>query len=665
MMLWIALLLAQDKVEQETAPKLTEPKRQEKEVVIIGQRREGDILDVPSSVTLITGPQIEDSGARNVVDVLQKAPGFYASGYGTTAADKNMDLRGYNNGAGNGQRTLVLVDGRKTNGVTTSSTDWASIPLENIERIEVVRGPAAALYGDGAVAGVVNIITRKGGKETFSQTSAVGGNWGSYRGVANLGGTSEGVLYDVYAGLEGTEGYRDHADYYGNNFTGRVELPMAPGLRGFLKLGRHEDDRERPGSLSKADIAQFGRKASVLAGSPSESTRDEVYVDAGATQALGTLGEIGLFVNHTRGEAESVSFGGFGDFFLDDEYGITLFQLKHVVSPKLFGRDATFTSGLDASYESASAESAFISPPTDESDYRRRLVGAFTHAEIRPASFLVATASARWDRALLDLDNDFGFGGGQDQQRAMDQISPYAGLTWKLLDELSAFASWGRTFKYPTRDELLGFTTTSPGLDPERATTAEIGLRAWTSRWGSASVAGFRSVVKDEIFFEPGVPFGANVNIDEVLHTGLESELRATPVEWFELFATHTYVRAVIENHDDPALEGNRYPVTPRLAGTVGGTFRLEGASLTVLGLYTGERRLVNDIANDREPLGSHWLMDVRVGYEVAFVRFYAGVHNVFDREVLDNGGFSLSAGTERFSPSPERSWELGGEVRF
>ena len=145
----------------------------------------------------------------------------------------------------------------------------------------------------------------------------------------------------------------------------------------------------------------------------------------------------------------------------------------------------------------------------------------------------------------------------------------------------------------------------------------------------------------------------------------MESELRATPAEWIELFVTHTYVRAVIEDDDNAAFEGQRYPVTPRLSGTVGGTLRVEGASLTILGLYTGERRLVNDVAFGFEPLPSHWIMDMRVAYEVAFVKVYAGVHNVFDREVIDNGGFSTSTGTERFSPYPDRSWELGGEIRF
>jgi len=127
------LLCLQDpapaKPKEESQAEQAPPKKdtdKDKEVVIIGQRRESDILDVPSGVTVVTSEQIRRSGATNVVEVIQKQPGFFSSGPGKSAAGQTMDLRGYNNGAGNGQRTLVLVDGRKTNAVSSSTTDFAA-----------------------------------------------------------------------------------------------------------------------------------------------------------------------------------------------------------------------------------------------------------------------------------------------------------------------------------------------------------------------------------------------------------------------------------------------------------------------------------------------------------------------------------------------------------
>ncbi len=647
--------------EQEPAPPgAVKPQEPQKEVVIIGQRREGDVLDVPSAVTVITAAQLEKSGAANLVEAVQRQPGFFAQGANKGAYDQNLDVRGYNNGAGNGQRTLVLVDGRKTNSVVSTATDWASIPLENVERIEIVRGPAAALYGDGALAGVINIITKKGGKTQFSHATAAGGNWGTYRAAANVGGAAGDVLFDVYAGLEGTRGWRDNSEFRGQNLTARAEGPVNPALRLFGKIGHHEDTRERPGTLSRAQIDALGRRASVTPGD--EADLLENYADAGLVQALDDLGEVSLFLNHTRAEGSSF-FAGFGGFKTEDEAEISMLQLKHVLSPRLFGREADFTTGADLSYELAEADSGSGGQPPTDTDYRRRLVGVFHHVEVRPLAFVTVSGSLRYDRALLDLDRDVPpgvFGESLDQQRVFDQLSPQAGATFRVVEEVAVYGSWGRTFKYPTRDELVGFLATSPGLDPERSHVYEAGARLSSGRWGSASVSVYRMVVDEEIYFD-STTF-TNFNFDEVTHQGTESEARVTPWEWVEVFASHTYTRAVITEGPDN-LEGKSYPVTPRLMGGVGTTFLYAGASLTLGGRYAGERFLINDVENTQETLGSYWVFDARAEYRYKYVALFAAVYNLTDREYFDSGGTTFAG--PRFNPAPDRSWLVGGELRF
>jgi iron complex outermembrane receptor protein len=664
-MITIAALLL---LVQDPEPPKTQGKDKEKEVVVIGQRRESDVLDVPSGVTVITGQQIKDSGATNVVEVIQKQTGFFSSGPAKGAQDQMLDLRGYNNGAGNGQRTLVLVDGRKTNGVTTSATDFASIPLDNIERIEIVRGPAAALYGDTAMAGVINIITKKAGKSTNGSVTLAGGTWYAFHGAGNVSGPVEGGFYDLYAGTDLSHGYRDHQKYVANDLTGRFDLPIADGLNGFLKVGHHGDTRQRAGSLSLADIAAFGRRASVLDGSPSNNRNDSNYLDLGVTQSLESAGEVSLFFDYTWTQSWSEFLSNFGSFFIDDRSGLAQGQLKHVGSWKLLGADTTFTTGLDTSYEMANSWSVFISGPRDRSVYRRRMIGAYENVEVKPIKELILSGGARVDRAILDLDQDQQFGATFEHKRSFDQVSPMAGLTVRPIEELSIYGSYGRPFKYPTRDELIGFTASAPDLLPERATSYEGGVRVVVPRWGSAGVSVYRMIVKDEIYFDPtfAVPpfgFGTNVNFPEVTHNGIESEARFTPCKEFELFATHTFTRAVITDALDPTLEGKRYPVTPRLQGTIGGTVKYEGVAFTLLGRYVGERLLVRDFNNTQEPLGSYWMMDARVAYTYKLFTAFLSVYNLADRMVFDNGGISFSG--NRYNPAPGRSWMAGGEVRF
>lgn len=643
-------------------------KAKDKEVVIIGQRRESDVLDVPSGVTVVTAEQIKSSGAASVVEVIQKQPGFFSSGPAKGPQDQMLDLRGYNNGAGNGQRTLVLVDGRKTNGVTTSATDFAAIPLDDIERIEIVRGPAATLYGDTALAGVVNIITKKGKKETVTTLNAAGGTWYTFHGSAGVNGVVDDAAFDVFGGTDLTHGYRRHQKYFAADFTGRVDVPLGETLTGFVKFGHHGDTRERAGSLSLAEIDTLGRRASSIDGSPSDSRNRSTYLDAGVTQSLGDLGEVSAFFDYTWTQSWSDFYSSFGTFSIDDRSGIAIFQLKHVGSTTLLGAEMTLTTGVDASYEDADSRSVFISGPRDLSFYRRRLIGAYENLEVRPFKELIVSGGARWDRALLDLDLEPAAGGGSSHARAFDQISPMAGVTVRPVEELSVYGSYGRPFKYPTRDELIGFTASAPNLLPERATSYEAGVRAVVPRWGSGSVSVYRMIVKDEIYFDPtfAVPpfgFGTNINFDEVTHQGVESEARFTPCKEFELFATHTFTRAVITEAQNPALEGKKYPVTPRLGGMIGGTVRYEGVTLTIQGRYVGERLLVRDFDNTREPLPSHWTMDAKLSYTRNLFTAFLSVYNLTDRLYFDNGGVSFTG--NRYNPAPERSWMAGAEVRF
>ncbi len=655
----VALLLCL----QEAAEK---PKTQEKEVVIIGNRRESDVLDVPSGVTVVTAPQIKESGATNIVEVIQRQPGFFAQGQHKGAYDQIVDLRGYNNGGGNGQRTLVLVDGRKTNSVVGNFSDWATIPIDNIERIEIVRGPASALYGDGALAGVVNIITKRGQKEFAGTAAVAGGNWSTYRAFTNVGGRSGDLTYDVFAAMEGTGGWRDHSKFAANDLTGRFEFPLNASLRAIVKVGHHADRRQQPGTLSAAQIDTLGRDGA-------DPTRigdtdvEEDYLDAGLTQKLDDFGEASLFLNHST-RTYTLFSRQFGGVVADDQSHITMLQLKHVIAPKAFSGRATFTSGVDLSYETAAGEKGAPLGAPDEIDYTRRLLGLYEGIEVRPIGPLTITGGLRYDRALLTLDKRIvpvPFAPDSvDDQRAFDEIGGYAGLTWRVLEELSAYASWGRTFKLPTRDELVGFLVTDPLLKEERAMLYEAGLRAWSGSLGSAGLTFYRMEVDNELFFDSSVSF-TNINLDRVVHQGIEAEARVTPCASIDFFGTWTLNRTTIEEGPTPAQEGKTYPVSPRYAGTAGMTARYEGATLTLSGRYAGRRYLTNDLDNVAPKLPDYLVLDARLAYTWRFLTAFVAVYNLTDREYNDSGGSGLGFGPDRYNPAPERSWLVGGEVKF
>lgn len=662
LMLAILLCLQDPAAAEKPKAKPADPAQEKKkdpadnEVIITAQRRETDVLDAPAGVTVVTAKQIEESGAANIVEVVERQPGLFSQGQNKGAQDKIVDLRGYNNGSGNGQRTLVLVDGRKTNGVATSATDWATIPLDNIDRIEIVRGPAASIYGDTALAGVINVITKRGSKDASATLRLSGGTWSTFNALASASASSGSLMFEVMAIDERSQGYRDNSNYRGDTITGRMDYTLDPSMRFFAKFGHHDDDRERPGSLTQAEMDAVGRHGSIRRGTAHVS---ENYVDGGWEYELGAWGQVSVFLDHTR--SDNQSFDGEFQFGIDDGAELSIIQLKHVVAPKVAGAEIFFTTGVDLSYETAGSVST--APGFNaEASYLRRLLGVYEQIEVRPIKEVIVSGGARYDRALLALDREDNFGTDLDVTRPLDQWTPQGGITVKPTEFLSVYGSAGRTFKYPTRDELVGFTAFDPQLNPEHATTYQGGVRTLVGKAFSGEVTVYKMIVHDEIFFDPTFfgPFGSNFNFDKVTHSGVETQARVTPVPWLDVNGTYTFTKVVIDQGPDPLQEGKTYPVTPRHSAGLGVTGHYEGAMLTLDARYVGRRFLIGDFYNTGPMLEDYVVYDAKISYTWNKLTGFISVYNFTNRMYFDSGGIN-----GRFNPGPERSWLVGAEGRF
>ena len=134
-------------------------------VVVTATRQEEPVSSVPADITIISAADISQSTATTVPDLLRTQPGIQVKDITGSQRNFQVDMRGFGETAQS--NTLVLVDGRRINQADLSGTDWTLIPLNRIERIEVIRGGrGSVLYGDNAAGGVINIITKKGDQTT-------------------------------------------------------------------------------------------------------------------------------------------------------------------------------------------------------------------------------------------------------------------------------------------------------------------------------------------------------------------------------------------------------------------------------------------------------------------------------------------------------------------
>jgi iron complex outermembrane recepter protein len=631
-------------------------------VVVTATRQEEETLRVPSHVTVITQEDIQKSNATNAGDLLKTEAGLWVTNTsGSTPSGIFIDGRGFNNGGGNGSRMLVLIDGRRANLADTSNPDWASIPIDTIERIEIVRGPSTSLYGDNAMAGVINVITRQGGGEAATDLALEHGSYDFWKRNAVISETKGALSYYFYGGYESTDGYRVNSDYQASNYVGNFAYKGSSFTTLHFRSRYLSNKRLLPGALTESEIVSVGRRGSVIDQDHGETR--QVQFDFGLDSYLDKNHWIELMIGEIlRGEDFRITSPGFGVWDAANDSRSLSVTGKYRVAGPLDGRDSRLVLGTDLLKEtvkspSTSTDTSGTSFP-DKIAYERRLIGAYAHEELSIHPALILTLSGRMDWSGFQFSQE---SSGLSGDRSFRIWSPKAGLTYLTSPSTSLYATWSRSFRFPNRDELTGFFGLSPELDPERATTYEVGNKIQVGRVFEGTGSVFRTEVKNEILYIPSV--FENQNLPEVRHEGIEVSSMIRTSETVRWKGSYTMTRTEIT---EGPFKGRRLPITPKHTGSATMDWGKEkGPMLSVTGRFVGRRIPANDLANAQEKLPSYTVVDVKLIYRGESLEIYVGTNNVFNRKYEEFGVVSSSGSGISVYPSPERNFIGGMTLRF
>lgn len=648
------------------------------EVQVTATRSERSVLDVPGNVTVIDRKTIEASGARDVADLLRREAGILVTNTTTNREGYTVEARGFNNGGGNGGRTLVLIDNRRVNEANGQVPDWALIPLDNVEQIEIVRGPVNALYGDNAIAGVIHIRTLRPQEGVRAILKGRTGTYDTDEGSLWVGGKGGPVGASLYLDGHHTDGYRERSSLRAKR--GEAELFFDLWGRGTLgfKGGYDTQRRKRPGTLTREEMAENRRQAAPGNDSDFGDVREhfgQVYLDFALTEEL----TFKLDGWHRRRKDDSFASDPFFSFELERETDSSAVEALLELDVEIFGHRNVTIVGGSFLQEDVDSDSISEFPPFPASVAsnrgRRKLYGAFLQNELNLTEDLFLTLGVRRESARYDGEekiSDFEF------HRKSDEWAPKAALTWRIIEPVSVYASYARGFRFPNLDEAFGFYGFSPGLEPEIAETYEVGTKVRT-KYLSLNMAVYHTTVDHEIFFNPLAPNainplafpGNNVNLDRVRHRGVEVSGSVFPTEWLEFYGSFTYDDVKITRDRLTGLEGLRMPITPRYRGTAGARVYLPyGFEAGVNANYMGARYLANDVTNSLEKLPKWASYDVRVGWKHTFweqltLGVDATAYNVTNRRYTEFGGKSTFSPRVGFYPSPDRHYIVGASVEF
>ncbi|CSP13028.1 colicin I receptor [Shigella sonnei] len=623
-------------------------------MVVTASSVEQNLKDAPASISVITQEDLQRKPVQNLKDVLKEVPGVQLTNEGDNR--KGVSIRGLDS-----SYTLILVDGKRVNSRNAvfrhNDFDLNWIPVDSIERIEVVRGPMSSLYGSDALGGVVNIITKK-----------IGQKW------------SGTVTVDTTI-----QEHRDRGDTYNGQFF--TSGPLIDGVLGMKAYGslakREKDDPQNSTTTDTGETPRIegfsSRDGNVeFAWTPNQNHD----FTAGYGFDRQDRDSDSLDKNRLERQNYSVSHNGRWD------YGTS--ELKYYgekVENKNPGNSSPITS------ESNTVDGKYTLPLTAINQFLT-VGGEWRHDKLSDAVNLTGGTSSKTSASqyALFVEDEWRIfeplalttGVRMDDHETYgEHWSPRAYLVYNATDTVTVKGGWATAFKAPSLLQLSPDWTSnscrgackivgSPDLKPETSESWELGLyymgeEGWLEGVES-SVTVFRNDVKDRISisrtsdvnaapgyqnfvgFETGangrrIPVFSYYNVNKARIQGVETELKIPFNDEWKLSINYTY------NDGRDVSNGENKPLSDLPFHTANGTLdwkplALEDWSFYVSGHYTGQKRA--DSATAKTP-GGYTIWNTGAAWQVTKdVKLRAGVLNLGDKD-LSRDDYSYNEDGRRY----------------
>jgi len=638
-------------------------------IIVTASRYEEPSLNVSKNVTVITKETIENSHARYVPELLEDIAGVVVRDYIGNGKAVQVDIRGFGETAVS--NVLVLVDGRRTNQIDITGTDWAQIPVDAIERIEIIEGPQSVLYGDNATGGVINIITKSGqGKKPTAGFKLQLGSYKYNEWEGFIEGGSNFLDYYGYAGYSDSHGYRVNNHLKTEDLNGNITLKPTDDLKIRIYGGYHKDWFGLPGALSGSEIGWAGRRGSIY---PNDRAKTEdFYVMAGPDFrydfGFGDILITGDILARGR-RTNSLFYSTGWDTAITNHiktFGVTP---KLAFTTHLFGIDNRMLLGLD--YYNHKDEILSGGPTTEIKDLiiiEKESLGLYATDTVHIFEPLYINGGFRAEWAHYRFDQ-------QQVLRDINERKPFeyayeAGIDYKYNKKSSLYANFQRSFRFPAVDEWysalweywgLQGGGLNLGLKPQHGISYEVGIKEKSSKYINLEASYYYMDTRKEIYFNPITL--VNSTYDHTTRWGINTEAHAHLFDIIHFFANYTYQKAYFVGGD---FAGNDIPMVPRHKFSLGFNLSfMDSVFLRYASTYIGKRRLISDQRNTITPLKPYMTHNVKLTYRKYGFEIFGCVNNIFNAKYSECGVTNSAGTAETFYPSPERNFLLGASLKF
>lgn len=598
------------------------------ESVITSENTETTIADIPKNITVLTGEEITQRGAKTVAEALKLVSSVIVKEMG--GADAAFDIRGQ--GATAKSNVIVLVDGAPINSIDLSGYQTSNIPVDNIERIEVIPSGGSVLYGDGAVGGTINIVTKAPeDKKNYGSLNSEIGSYGLKKQQITYGTKiGEKLLVEVDYLKREKDGYRDYSKDDLESFGFRSRYKLNDGELKF-KYNYSKNEFKAPGALTKDEVND----------DRTQSNPNAWRID-GKTEKNNFVGDYLYNINSDlefkllgRYAHENYSSNG-SNYKTEVKYLKP--QLKYSYLDEnyvVFGGDI---------YQGETKDFAYGNGKSEKNSLGGFIINSYTIDRFR--------FTQGYRRQNIEYKGDR-FVTRKFKEDAIELTGSYL-----YSDSGSTYVSYTKGFRAPNTDEINAW---AGEFNPQKTETYEIGVKDFVGNtYISTSV--FYIETENEIFY------GVNKNDEFNKNRNLDGTSKRKGIEFsLEHYFNKLTISESITYMKTEFKEGKDIPGIPNIKGVLNFNYKFnEKLSMNNSWEYYGKSYDSNDEANERDKIDSYLLSGLTFVYDFQDgLVINAGINNLFNEKYYDYVGYSSYSKTRNYYPAPERNYYIGFKYSF
>lgn len=616
------------------------------ETVISTENFETSVLDTAKNVTIVTQEDIQNKGANTVAEALRGVPGLvvrYMDG-----GKPNFDMRG--SGATSNTNTVVLLDGVPLNGIN-GSYETDQIPVDQIEKIEIVPAGGTVMYGEGAIGGIINIITKSPkDKINYGSVGLEAGSWGTTKGTLSYGTKiGDKFLFDTSYTNYKTDGYR--SAYPGYDDGDKRESIWLRGKYllndGYIeaKYNHSENDDSFTGALTKKQFEDNPKQIGTSGGIVKDKTDSYLLTyNQKLTENISVL----IYGGYSENEGEYNSMSSYGPYLSKDR--IIQYYSKAQIKYS-YGENSYLILGADYKDGKIEDRKDSSTPDKTKDSYAGYILNKTTFGNLQ--------LTQGFRREINKLDSGTAMDKDKFENNSFELAANYL-----YSDTGSIYLNFTQGFRIPTMNDMnlwLG------NYDVQKITTYELGIKDMKGNTNvSASV--FLIDTDKEIYYNPediipGASWpGANRNFDgTVRRIGTQLSFQ----HYFDKLVLRENVSYIQPKVTSGEHDGKEFAGVARWQANIGATYNFTEKLLGNIDMYyLGKAYGEDDFSNKYGKVGGYTTFDLNLKYKVnEGLEVYGGIKNLLDKEYSNT--VTTSGGYKAYYPADGRSFYAGFKYNF